>query len=347
VANLPETNTNIELCAKSAPIKEQLQNRAEWSPRKVEVLLRGPRDLPILSEILNFTSVNFKTFNVEVGYALDEFTPTDLTHSLSQDYILRVAEVCKKYKNFERLIMHMVGNCVVANKDSGYRVAKEKMSVKEQALEQARKFIKKVDPDKNFITLENVYPIDANNDHIALYPCGKVSEDFIGLPRVVDTAHLGISAQTYMEALEDEQNGLYGIYHINSAEAVPVYLGKKDSQERIFGLQAKLQGLTEAVITQMLYNTSNIFEIHLCGNFNYMRNQQDGAGFEDDSAIDLKRIFSVIRATKNFPKKLIVIPEIKELDANYVQAPRQRKMFKQLEQYLQQEQVEIKIPASV
>lgn len=324
----------IQLCAKAAPIKEQIYNRSLWQVDQVEILLDGLRHLEILKQMLKYTSELFPKFNVEVGYQLDKFSPTDLTDPRSQEYILRVAEECKKFKNFDRLVMHLVGGSIVLDKDAGYKLGHHTLPYKSKVLEKCKNFLQRLDPTGSFIALENTYPVDCNSNGIVVYPCGKVSEDFIGFPRVIDTAHLGISAVTYAETKKDGLGRKYGIYHLSETE-VPVYLGEKNSEERELGHRAKTNGITEAVLWQIKKDTSNVVEIHLCGNYDSDKRQKDGAGFEDNSVIDLNKIFLEIIKKTYFSGKLIVIPEIKEHDGDYIEARRQRKMMNQLKNMIQ------------
>ncbi len=333
---VPEVKTasvEIELCAKAIPIKEQIQNRSLWGVGKVEILLGGEKDLASLPNILSYTSSIFPKFNVEVGYELDAVTPTDLSQLRSQEYILRVAEVCHRYKNFERMVMHLVGGARVIQRAEGQNNFIENEIQKLPVLEKIKEFLKRLDSKNEFILLENTYPADLNSGGVVVYPCGKVSRDFEGLPRVVDTAHLAISAETYakVEILEAHKN--YGVYNLDGIN-VPVFMGAENSEERVFAEKAKTEGVEAAVLWQLKKNTFNILEVHLCGSYNVGNRQNDGAGFDDNSVIDLKKIFRALPEIFSNHKKLTVIPEIKEDSGNYVEAFKQRKMMQELKSML-------------
>ncbi|MBL8030475.1 MAG: hypothetical protein JNN11_04475 [Candidatus Doudnabacteria bacterium] len=331
---LVKTSTaEIELCAKAIPVKEQIHNRSTWGVGKVEVLLGGEKDLENLPNILSYTSGMFSTFNVEVGYELDSVTPTDLTQARSQDYIFRVAEICHRFNNFERLVMHLVGGAIVMKQSGGSAEIMHNLPEKFQVLGKVREFLKKLDGKNEFILLENTYPADLNSGGVVVYPCGKVSEDFVDLPRVVDTAHLAISAATYAGVKESGVNSSYGLFNLGEVE-VPVFMGGEVSEEREFAKRSKTEGTDAAVLWQLQKSTANVLEVHLCGNYNSGNRQSDGAGFEDNSVINLKNIFQVLKSFHSGHKKLTVIPEIKEQSGDYVTAEKQRRMMNELKAML-------------
>ncbi|KKW22837.1 MAG: hypothetical protein UY65_C0014G0018 [Parcubacteria group bacterium GW2011_GWA2_51_12] len=159
--------------------------------------------------------------------------------------------------------------------------------------------------------------MDEETGLISTTPIGYVSEHFSDWPRVVDLAHYGITAHVLARA-NPRSNGI-GEYPSEKFGCIPFHFGRAEADV------AKIAKSTPhgAVMLEVIRSLPYLQEVHVSVNSGLL----DGYGFSaKEPYFNLRRILHLLDGMG----ELVFVPELREESGDYVAAPQNHEMFREL-----------------